>query len=134
MGDGSGLILPSAERVAARAAILATVTCRGSIDADGPAAGDLWNRAQQWLGVLGIEAELEDGEKAVLAKPLGALAPQEQIDACWLCEGMVVLAWALGRYEMPAYDRQIVAADVAEALGFLKPQAETALAKPVLRP
>ena len=130
----SRLLRPTAGRVAARAVAIAVLSCRGFVDADAAHAGDFWSRVLEWFFVLGIDGELEDSEKALIAKPLGSLTSQERVDAQWLCESMVVLAWALGRYRMPSYDQQIVAAEVADTLGLLKPRAETVLAEPSLRP
>jgi hypothetical protein len=129
-----GLSRPIADRVAARAVVIAVVSCRGFVDADASLGGNFWNRVRDWFSALGLDGELECSEQALIAKPLGSLARQEQVDAMWLCESMTVLAWALGRYPMPPYDQQIVAAEVADTLGLLKPYAETVLAKPSLRP
>jgi hypothetical protein len=46
---------------------------------------------------------------------------------------MVVLAWALGRAELPRYDQQCDPADVATKLGFLAERSATALAAPSLQ-
>ena len=129
-----GLSHPTADRVAARAVVIAVISCRGFVDADTSLSGDFWSRVRDWFSALGVDGELEGSERALIAKPLGSLVRQEQIDAQWLCEGMTVLAWALGRYPMPPYDQQIVAAEVADTLGLLKPYPETVLAKPSLRP
>jgi hypothetical protein len=44
-----------------------------------------------------------------------------------------VLAWALGRFELPPYDEQVCGADVAEELGFLERQGAALLAFPEVR-
>lgn len=128
-----GVPPPTASRVAARALVLAVVSCRGFIDTDAADAGDLWTRIEAWFSRLALNGELEEWEKAFIAKPLGTLEDRERIDATWLSEGLLVLAWALGRYGMPPYDQPIVAAEVTDALGLLKPDAETVLAKRSLR-
>ncbi|MFN0199811.1 MAG: DUF4272 domain-containing protein [Planctomycetaceae bacterium] len=124
---------PDASHVAARSLILATVSCRGFIEPDAEDAANFWRRVLDWFWSLGIDANLEPFERVLLDQPLGTLGSQEQVDAAWLCEGVVVLGWAQGRIEMPMYDEQIVAAEVADALGFLKPKLETVLTKPILR-
>ncbi len=124
---------PTASRVAARALVLAVVSCRGFIDVDAAEAGDFWSKVKTWFLALDLDDELEDWEKAVITRPLGTLSDQERADAAWLSEGMLVLAWALGRHPIPPYDEAVVAADAAETLGLLKPRAETVLTNPVLR-
>src|SRR3954447_11149130 len=124
---------PGPDRVAARALVLAAVACRGFVEEDAAEAGDFWARTRAWLGSLGIDSELEERERWILDAPLGSLKEQDRIDATWLAEGALVLAWALGRSAMPAYDDQVPASDVAESLGFLQPREETVLAAPSLR-
>ena len=45
-----------------------------------------------------------------------------------------MLAWALGKQQLPNYETQSNGPATAEALGFLKPREQTALHQPRLRP
>jgi hypothetical protein len=126
---------PSAERVARRALILAAVVCRGTIEED---AGDadaevLRQSLPQWLDDVGIASDVEPEELTVLHAPLGSLTPQQRIDATWRAERLAVLAWALGRYELPAYDYQCDPFAIAQSLGFRHPREKTVLRDPRLR-
>jgi hypothetical protein len=114
--------------------VLAVTSCRGFIEQDAATAADFWFQVHDWFSRLEIDAELEPAERGLLGRSLGSLAHQEWVDAAWSCEAMTVLAWALGCIAMPPYDKAIVAGDVANALGFLKPQPETVLATASLRP
>jgi hypothetical protein len=107
-------------------------SCRGFIERDATAAGDFWRRVRNWFSILDIDAEIEPAERALIEKPLGSLDQQDWIDAAWSCEGMAVLAWAIGCFAMPPYDETIVAGDVANNLGFLKPRPETVLSHATL--
>ncbi len=127
---------PSPERVAARAVVLAAVSCRGLIekDASNPRAEDLRQRVCSWLRELGVIDEAEEHERSLLFTPLGSLADKSTIDASWRSEGMVVLGWALGVLELPPYDEACEPSDSANFLGFLQERTSTPLADPRLRP
>ena len=67
----------------------------------------------------------------------GELTADERakVDATWRLEGLGVLAWALGRFELPPYDQLVVPKDLIHSLGF--PDVEPArelVASPSLRP
>jgi hypothetical protein len=127
---------PSALTVARRALILATVSCRGFVDNDkanesgasGPA-----KKSKDWLFALGLDEGLSDWECKILSAEFGQLQERDRINASWLAEGLVILAWALGRVSLPAFDTQCDPSAIANALGFLQPESETVLAKPSLR-
>jgi hypothetical protein len=128
---------PSADRVARRALVLSVVVCRGFVEQDraNPTeAKKLAERSFNWLDSLDLSAELSDWERRVLTNPFGSLPERDCINATWLSEGLVILAWALGRREIPDYQVQCDPGAIATALGFLQPRAETALAGPRLRP
>ena len=42
----------------------------------------------------------------LLKTPLGKLAKKDGVDTDWRTEGLAVLAWALGKYELPNYETQ----------------------------
>ncbi len=126
---------PDPTRVAARAIVLSAVTYRGLIEFDEnkQEAEDRRGQLGRWLASLGVEGELEEWENFLLRTPVGQLDRQNMIDASWRSEGMLVLAWALGRAELPRYDEQCDPADVATKLGFLAERSATALAAPSLQ-
>src|SRR5580698_5691273 len=54
---------------------------------------------QNWIDGL----ELDAAEERFINAPLGALIPQQRIEASWLIERMAVLAWAIGTAELPPF-------------------------------
>ena len=65
---------------------------------------------------------------------LGGLKESDQINATWRLEGLVVLAWALGRFEMPPHDALVSLNSLWKSLGLLDAdEARTLLESPVLR-
>jgi hypothetical protein len=65
---------------------------------------------------------------------VGRLSQREQVDASWLCEGLAVLAWSLGRAELPDPDAHVDPRQAAASLSFLEVGAGSLLALPTLRP
>jgi len=125
---------PDAITVARRALVLATVSCRGFIDKDqADGARDLAKNSKDWLYALGLDEELSTWERKILSTEWGTLEERDRVNASWLSEALVVLAWALGRIEMPAFDEQCEPSEIANALGFLQPSSETVLSEPTLR-
>lgn len=112
---------PTPQRVAARALVMSAVACRGFIEnaAGNTEAEELRLRVVEWLRTIGISSEVEPAGMAVLDAPLGTLSSQQAINAGWLCEGLAMLAWALRRFPLPEYDKEVDAYAVAEALDFL---------------
>ena len=133
--DSIELIPPAVERVTARALVLVAITCRSSLEADArePGAEALRQQIVAWLRAVGIDRELEDRERMMLEAPLGSLDQRTVINASWEGEGAAVLAWALGKYELPRYDQIVVSPDVGDALGFLGDRSSSVLAAPRLR-
>jgi Domain of unknown function (DUF4272) len=133
--DEDELALPDAARVAARALVLAAVTCRGMMESDEDRQQGEDRRRQmcRWLERIGVTAELEESEAVLIWTPLGQLDQQDMIDAIWRCEGMLVLAWSMGRADLLRHDEECDPFEVAENLGFLAERGETVLAGPSLR-
>jgi hypothetical protein len=132
---------PSARRVAARALVLATVVRRAYLEMnlkDTPA--DSWNPQREhlcaWLRDLGIAGELEPQERDFLQAPCGQVDQQLVTNAACRGEGLAVLAWALNRFGLPAYDEEAFPPDPAqESIGFGNLQlAREALNSGILRP
>jgi hypothetical protein len=129
------IVPPAADVVARRAIILSVVSCRGITDeaACDPEASKLAGNSAKWLCTLGLDEHLSEWERKILATPFGALDERTRINASWLSEAIVVLSWALGCAELPAFDAQCDPAAVANALGFLQAAENTALSNAVLR-
>jgi hypothetical protein len=120
-----GKVRPSARRVAARAMVLSTIVCRSYLEQE-HRRGDYRNARGSigllaWLTQSGLQSELEPDERRFLATPVGAASDRAMVDAHWRTEGLGVLAWALGRFELPPYDEQ-TNPDIAQpAISFLRP-------------
>jgi len=132
MADQESLVPPTPLRVAQRALVLASVSCRGFIERD-IENEPLRQRVIAWLNALGLVDELEPDEASLLTTPVGYLTQQQSVDAGWRCEGLVVLAWALGSRDLPDHDESVHPKEVADILGFLD-AAPSALGMPTLRP
>jgi hypothetical protein len=127
---------PSAEKVARRALVLSVVACRGVVEGDTAnprGAADLAKRSHDWLLAIGLEEEMSEWERSVLRAPFGSLVRRDQVNASWLSEAVTVLAWSLGKAELPGFETQCDPAGAANSLGFLQPTKATALSQPVLR-
>jgi hypothetical protein len=126
---------PSAERVAQRALVLSAVICRSGIedDAGNSEAETFRESIISWITRLNLDSEAERDEIALLGTPLGGLSRKSAIESGWKAEGLAVLAWALGSYELPVYDSQVAGPDIAEALGFLEEKSNTILRSPKMR-
>lgn len=126
---------PAARRVAQRALVLAAVTCRGALEVDaGKSDAEAFRRdVLVWLTSVGALAEAEGEERRMLESPLGTLDERRVIDATWRGEGLGVLAWALGRSELPSYQETVRPPEVADSLGFMEASGDALLNKPTLR-
>src|SRR5579871_6385568 len=115
--------------------VLSAVACRALIEKDAgkPGAEKLREDVVQWLTNIGIAGEMEAAEATLLSTPLGKLDRRSAIDASWSAEGMVVLAWVLGRASLPMFDVQCEPSEVANAMGFLAERESTVLPHPLLR-
>jgi hypothetical protein len=128
---------PSAERVARRALALVAVTARGILEQDDPKAeyvqqphADL----KAWVKDIDISEEFEPGERQVVDWPWGALEERQKTDSTWRLEGLVVLAWALKRFEIPPHDEFVQLNLLGRRLGLLNAKAAGEfMAKPDLR-
>ncbi|MFO0333956.1 MAG: DUF4272 domain-containing protein [Pseudomonadota bacterium] len=112
---------PAPARVLKRAFALAALACRSQLE---PHAGDSQARgiheaALAWLAAAAVYPEFEADERSVVDTPLGQLSREAAAAAGWRGEGLAVLAWGLGRWELPDVTTPGEAADVAQALGWL---------------
>lgn len=126
---------PTASRVARRALVLGAVAARAFLE-DEPEEG----REELRLGLLrrveglGLAPELERGERRVLETPSGELSQRQAVNASWRSEGVAVLAWALGVFELPPHDVLVDTGElIREKLGLLGEQPPPVLAAPTLR-
>ena len=126
---------PSAERVARRALVLAAVAARGDVERRGATADNVrfQHDMLRWLDEAGAGSECEPHERRLLEAAIASLTPRDVVNASWNAEGMAVLAWALGRAELPPFDHPCRTAAVAQALGFLQPPQRSAPAAASLR-
>lgn len=126
---------PSALRVARRALVLCAVVCRASLEQEPSEerAEELQERLVAWLEANDLDGELEEHERELIEAPVGSLPRQRAIDASWRSEGLAVLGWALGGYELPPHDEQADPQEIAQALGFLEDDPACGLDDPRLR-
>ena len=128
---------PTAERVARRALALVAVTARAILEQDDPKAEQVqqtYADLKTWVKEIGINNEFEPEEREVVKRSLGKLDQRQQIDSTWRLEGLVVLAWALKRFEIPPHDELVQLNPLWQSLGLLDAEAARELmAKPELR-
>jgi len=129
---------PSPQRVARRTLALTAVTARAMLeqnDAEDPRTTAFDERFLAWVDALDLADEIEPNEREVIQRPPGKLSQRMQIDSTWRLEGLVVLAWALRRDELPGADELVDANDTWSHLGFMDADSARALmAAPDLRP
>jgi hypothetical protein len=115
--------------------VLSAIVCRAAIegDAGNPEAEEFAVNVRKWVHDIGIAEEAEAEEIVVLGLKLGGLSSRQRIDCSWRAEGLVVLAWALGKCELPTYDVGADPYPISRVLGFRESRAESALAFPILR-
>lgn len=127
----SGQSAPDAAR---RALVLCAVAARAYLEEGAGDAHAESIRTQLTSFVATVGLSLEDAEKALLACPLGLLSRRAQEEASWRSEGAAVLSWALGRTALPPLDEDVEPKRIADALGFLKPEAIALVRDAQLKP
>ncbi len=146
---------PTPARVRAPALALTAVTARAILEQGGVNLGlgrPNWNpliwmrhrlagqgeqhrKLLQWVGLLGIGDEFEPDEWEVLQRPPGRLEQQQQVTSTWRLEGLAVLAWSLGRFELPPHDQLVECHSLWHGVGMLNVAAcKSLLVNPTLRP
>ncbi len=138
-GPGKDMALspPDPARVAARSLVLSAVIFRSFMEIwpSSRHIDEARRRAIDWLDRLGVGGEVEPREAAVLAAPPFAIDEEVRIAVTWLTEGLLVLAWALGRKDLPRHDDQVDPEELTESLGLLEVDAARGLlAAASLRP
>jgi len=129
---------PTAEQVARRALVLAAVCGRALLeqeDRNDPGVEDTRQRLLAWIQAMGLEDDCEPDEMKLLQHPLGTPPKQDVINATWRLEGLGVLAWALNRFALPAYDQMVDPGKLLPSVAVLSDElAKVLLAEPALRP
>jgi len=127
---------PSPSRIAARALALCAVVARAYLEEAAPDAHteQLRKEIRGFIRELDCEDALRDAERKLLDRPVGRLSQREQVDASWLCEGLAVLAWTLGRFELPLPDDHVDPKQVVDALEFMRDAASSLRTVPTVRP
>jgi hypothetical protein len=127
---------PDSARVATRALTLGAVVARGFLERDEESqeAEAFRLLLYNWCDGIGLVPEFEEDELSLIACPVGALAPQQAINAQWRGEGLLVLAWSLGLADFEAYDELCNSAALASRLGVMKERSDTVLKNPIFRP
>lgn len=110
---------PDAKQVLRRALVLSCVAGRGLIEAKTQieAREQTRNDFLAWFQSRNLQADSEPEEIRLLNAPVGTLEQQDAIDAGWRCEGVAVLAWALGLTELGPFWEQIP--DPRDAVGLV---------------
>ncbi len=129
---------PNSQQVARRCLVMLAVSARAQLEQSGRADPQLNHRAKQiadWLKSLHIDDALEPDDWTVIQSPIAHLGSQDTLNAMWYLEGLSVLAWALGRAALPAYDEMVHASLLHNQLGFMDvDQAKALLNTAKLRP
>jgi hypothetical protein len=120
--DAAKVPPPTARRVAARAGVLVARAYRALLESEEKRraqARKAHGHLLAWLRATEIAGELEPSEREAIETPLGELPERRGVDDSWSSEPAGVLAWALGLFDLPRYDRQLDGADIANAIDFL---------------
>jgi Domain of unknown function (DUF4272) len=119
---------PTLPRIAARALVFCALAQRVEIEPPpgtpldaGTLEGmnELLELSMEWLARQGLAAELTRRERAVLQQPVGTLDDSLREPFAHSGEAAGVIAWALRRAPLAAFDADTDSAAVAEALGWL---------------
>jgi uncharacterized protein DUF4272 len=124
--------LRSAESVHRRGLALAYLTCRAMIDAD-PGAKKMSDNILIFIDGVGLAQDLLPHELRMLQAPFGSLSARECAGTSWLSEGMAVLAWSVGLFDLPAPNQKCHPGPPAINLGMFQPGTKDRLATAVLR-
>lgn len=137
-GESARQVPPSAQRVAARALALAAITLRGSVELaeiESQRAAEIVKDIPVGLASVGILDELERQEEALLRTPIGQVTREELESASWRIEGVGVLAWSLGCFQVPPYDELVATEEALDSVGWgIMERATAFLESPKFRP
>ena len=161
LSDTENIVAPNADQVARRALVLAALTARAMLEQHPENLDTLrtWkNRPRSrglitrlvgafqkprplpqmdllaWIDAAGIASDVEPDEWEILQRPVGKLDEQMTCNSTWRLEGLVILTWALGRFELPPHDQLTEFYSMWERLGLLDADlAKESLLNPKLR-
>src|SRR5262249_8443105 len=89
----------------------------------------------RWLEDAGLHGEWEPEEFKFISTLVGRAEVRSQINGLWRNQGVGVLLWALGRFELQKFDEVKVADVPVDQIGYFSPVAELDAADPPrLRP
>lgn len=119
---------PTVERVRRRAWALCGVIYRSFLETfeDAADAATGHSRLLNWIDAIDLRDEFETAEWNLINGDLGTLDQQTIINGTWRSEGLAVLAWALGAFELPPHDQTCDPRQVTGSVFFL---ADDALAR-----
>lgn len=119
---------PTAERVRRRAWALSCVIYRSFLEKydDLSEAATGQSRILNWVDVINLQDEFEPDEWGLIESDIGTITEQAVINGTWRSEGLAVLAWALGAFELPPHDQMSNPKEATDSIFFL---ADDALAK-----
>lgn len=124
---------PDPQRVARRALILATLVCRANIDNQGRDGRDVDGRLRSWFAHLDLADELAPSEATFLQTPFGQLPAGQRISTTWQAEGLLVLAWALGRCDLLPHDQLVDPVEISDSVDLLCDEAAELISAATLR-
>ncbi len=112
---------PTVQRVQRRAWALSCVIYRSFLERyDDPAEAAIGqSRILNWVDALDLQAEFEPEEWELIQSDIGTIAEQAVINGTWRSEGLAVLAWALGAFELPPHDQMAHPREVTDSIFFL---------------
>ena len=120
------------EDIAKRAMVLSALVCRGFIDTEDEGdVGELKSSLLPWLEQMQVGETLESHDKEILEAPLGTLDTQTKLNLVWVVEGLAVLAWVLGRYELHPDDAVADPQAITQKLYFLSEEAKRLFEAPL---
>ncbi|HSI10916.1 MAG TPA: DUF4272 domain-containing protein [Chthoniobacter sp.] len=130
-GDENAAVVeaPTAFRVARRALAITALTARAMLENDGDMnrIPDICGEVLAWVEDFDIDRELEPEEKEFVRAAPGTLDYPAVMNFTWRLEGLAVLAWALGKFELPLHDQLVDSDSLWDSLGFLDPDKSQAL-------
>lgn len=130
--------VPSASRVAERALVLAAIGNRGLIENEAGEMDDPQGTGEamcRWLVDSGVREEVEPQEWDILSTPVGELEWQSTANSVWRLEGLGVLLWSLGLYDLPTDDQLVSPPELFDLTQLFDPEgARRFIASAALRP
>jgi Domain of unknown function (DUF4272) len=110
------------------------LACRAMIDGDpDPSALEMAGKILPLTQEAGVFKTYEPAEVRLLQAPWGSLPRPARVALGWAVEGVAVMAWALGKAQLPPFDIRCEGAPVGSALGLFQHESPEALRDATLR-